>query len=965
MTNQGPKETANNAELSITWYSLNPEDIKSKLNTSFDTGLTTQEAEARLEKYGLNQLREKPHPTFFQLVLNQLKSFIIVLLIVAAVISAVLGEWVNSAAILSIVVLNAILGVVQESRAEQALEALKKMSAPDAHVLRDGSRTTVPASQLVPGDVVFLDTGSQTPADLRLLEAINLRVDEAALTGESVPVQKNAGLQMGGNVPIGDQKNTVFMGTLVNYGRGKGVVVSTGMNTQLGMIADMLQMVEDEETPLQKKLDSLGKVLGIAAIIVCTIVFLVGMFRAHFQVDEIVHMFMIAVSLAIAAVPEGLPAVVTISLALGMQEMVKRHALIRKLSSVETLGSTTVICSDKTGTLTQNEMTVTDLWVDGKKIKVTGAGYEPKGDFFIDGNKIEPNQYPGLLSALWIGVLNNDAELEQKEYEDGNKTSHMIGDPTEGCILVAAAKAGIFASQTNKSYPRTDEVPFDSNRKRMVTMHAIPNPSPEDYSPIQDMDKKDGYAIAVKGAPDVVLRLCTLYQTMDNQVMPMTDDIRKSISAANDSMTKNALRVLGLAWRLAPELPSQENREALEQDLIFTGLIGMIDPPREQVKPALTLARQAGVRTIMITGDYPNTAKAIAEDITLLRQGHQVMTGAELNDLDEKAIQEAVKITDVFARVSPENKMQIVDALRANGEIVAMTGDGVNDAPAIKRADIGIAMGITGTDVAKGTADMVLTDDNYASIVSAVEQGRVIYDNIRKFVFFLISSNIAEIMIIFLATLCGLPAPLTAIQLLWLNLLTDGAPALALAMEKGDPDIMERKPRPKNEGIINGSMQIGIVIQTIAQTFCVLFAFGLGLIWHMQGEGIPAHTNPISFLIAYNWQGVDVQTAETMAFVTLSLCELFRAYTVRSERTSVFRLGIFSNKYMQYAVGASLVLLIAVVAIPFLQPVFNTHMLAAREWGIVIALALIPAVSEEITKFFLRLNDRKNKVAIA
>lgn len=950
---------ASKEDVSITWHSLNAEEVQTKLHTSFEQGLTTQEAEARLQKYGPNQLDEKPRPTFLQLLYNQLKSFIVILLIVAAVVSALLGEWVDSSAILAIVVLNAVLGVVQESRAEQSLAALKKLSAPEAHVVRDGQRISVPSSTLVPGDVVFVEAGSLIPADLRLVEAVNLRVEEAALTGESVPVQKDAALQLDGDIPLGDRKNTVFMGTIVNYGRGKGVVVSTGMNTQLGMIADMLQAVEDEETPLQKKLDQLGKVLGIAALIVCALVFLVGMYRSGFALDTLVHMFMISVSLAIAAVPEGLPAVVTISLALGMREMVNRHALIRKLSSVETLGSATVICSDKTGTLTQNEMTVTDVWVDGKTFKVSGTGYEPKGEFSLDGSKIDPAVYPGLTSALWVGVLNNDAKLESYD-SNGGKSTRMVGDPTEGSILVAAAKAGVWANETNESYPRVNEVPFDSTRKRMITMHAIEGWSENDASPVHETEKKDWHAIIVKGAPDVVLGLCTQYQTIDDKHLPMSEEMKANILAANDRMTKNALRVLGLAYRMVPELPSQEDQEALEKDLIFAGLTGMIDPARAEVKPALETARQAGVRTIMITGDYPNTAKAIAEDISLLQPGRKVMTGSELNGLDEAAVRQIVRDTDVFARVSPENKMQIVDALRANGEVVAMTGDGVNDAPAIKRADIGVAMGITGTDVAKGAADMVLTDDNYASIVSAIEQGRIIYNNIRKFVFFLISSNMAEIMIIFLAILAGLPAPLTPIQLLWLNLLTDGAPALALAMEKGDPDVMERDPRPKNENIINGSMRVGIVIQTIAQTACVLLAFGLGLVWHL-GETIPAGTSAIAYLLQHDWTGVDVQTAETMAFVTLSLCELFRAYTVRSERASVFRLGVFTNKYMQYAVAVSITLLLLVVSVPFLQPIFNTHMLAPREWLIVLGLALIPAIAEEITKFFLRQSDKKIK----
>ena len=944
-------------DLKITWHALSAEEVLEKLDTPILTGLTAAEVAHRQQTYGLNQLQEKPRPSFIHLVIAQLNNFIIILLIVAAIISAVLGEWVDAAAIFSIVILNAVLGVVQESRAEEALAALKKLAAPEAQVLRDNSRISVPALDLVPGDVVFLEAGNFVPADLRLIEAANLRVEEAALTGESVPVQKNASGELKQDIPVGDRKNSVFMGTVVNYGRGQGVVVSTGMNTQLGLIAGMLQGAEEESTPLQKRLDSLGKTLGIGAMVVCAIVFAVGLARSNFSLDDMVRIFMIAVSLAIAAVPEGLPAVVTISLALGMREMVNRHALIRRLSSVETLGSATIICSDKTGTLTQNEMTVTRLWVNGTVFEVTGTGYDPHGKFLVNGQDVDLSNYPAVLTALWVGVLNNDAQLEESEVE-GQTRYRMIGDPTEGSLLVAAAKAGALLGNLEDAYPRTDEIPFDSSRKRMVTMHLIRNPQTEDFSPLLVGQHQEWYAVAVKGAPDVVLGLCNRYAGMDDHAHAMDDDTRQQILNANDLLTQGALRVLSLAYRLVPQLPSEAQELDVEKDLVFVGLIGMIDPARVEAAPAMAKARQAGIRTIMITGDYPNTARAIAESIGLLRPGHKVLTGAELNEMDDATLKSEVEVTDVFARVSPEHKMRIVDALRSNDEVVAMTGDGVNDAPAIKRADIGIAMGITGTDVAKGAADMVLTDDNYVSIVAAVEQGRVIYSNIRKFVFFLLSSNVSEVMIIFLATLAGLPTPLTAIQLLILNLLTDGAPALALAMEKGDPDVMEQAPRPKKEAIINRTMMTGIIVQTVAQTGAVLTAFLLGLMWHISAI-IPAGTNPLVFLLRYNWAGADVQTAETMAFVTLSLAELFRAYTVRSERVSIFRLGVFSNRWMQYAVLLSIVILLLVCIVPFLQPVFNTHFMEWNEWLLVIGLALIPATAEEITKLFLRLNDRR------
>jgi P-type Ca2+ transporter type 2C len=948
-----------NSELN--WHSLELNDVLVHLQAPLE-GLSSTEVSRRLEKFGPNELKEKPSPTFFQLVLAQLNNFIVILLIVASVISAFLGDWIEAAVIMLIVILNAILGVVQESRAEEALAALKKMAAPESQVLRDGQRMSVPASELVPGDVVFLETGNFVPADIRLIEAVNLRVEEAALTGESVPVQKDAAILLNEDATLGDRKNTVFMGTVVNYGRGRGIVVSTGMNTQLGLIADMLQSVEDEGTPLQARLDQLGKTLGIGALVICGIVFLVGLWRSGVFVqgltpeiqDIILDSFMIAVSLAIAAVPEGLAAVVTISLALGMREMVKRHALIRRLASVETLGSATIICSDKTGTLTQNVMTVTRLWVDGKVADVTGTGYDPVGDFYIDGKQADLVQLPGMSTVLWVGVLNNDAVLEPVSGE-GFSTFRIVGDPTEGAMLVAAAKAGARLDELATAYPRHKEIPFDSALKRMTTVHKITWIKPDGPSPFHDDDALHAHAITIKGAPDLVLQLCTDYQTLDDKVRPLTAEMRREIAEANDSMTNDALRVMGFAYRIEPDIPDELTREFAEQGLIFTGLMGMIDPARPEVKPALEKARGAGIRTVMITGDYPNTGRAVAESIGLLRPGHKVMTGTQLNEIDDVELTKQVEVTDVFARVSPEHKMRIVDALRANGEVVAMTGDGVNDAPAIKRADIGISMGITGTDVAKQTADMVLTDDNYVSIVSAVEQGRIIYANIRKFVFFLISSNMAEIMIIFLATLAGLPMPLTVIQLLWLNLLTDGAPALALAMEKGDPDIMERPPRPKSESIINRSMSLGIVIQTIAQTTCVLIAFLLGLYWHLDaGAVIPAGTNPLTYLLQHNWRGVDVQTAETMAFITLSLCELFRAYTVRSERASIFKIGVFSNKYMQMAVGLSIFLLVLVVSVPFLQPIFNTHFPSGTEWLVVVGLALIPAIAEELTKLYLR-----------
>jgi P-type Ca2+ transporter type 2C len=957
------------------WHALSTEEVLEHLKVR-ENGLTSADVTARQAQYGFNQLTEAPRPGFLKLLWEQFNNFIVMLLIVAAVVSALLGEWIDASAIMTIVVLNAILGIVQEQRAEEALAALKKLAAPEARVMRDGHHVTVSSRDLVPGDIVFLEAGNHIPADMRLLEAVNLQIDEAALTGESNAVQKNAAMKLEKNIPLGDRKNTAFMGTLVTYGRGRGVVIGTGMRSQLGLIARMLEGVDQEETPLQKRLDQLGKTLGIAALIICGLVFVVAVLRgtdlsilsspgggllAYLSAakKQIVDMFMLAVGLAIAAVPEGLPAVVTITLALGMREMIHRHALIRRLSSVETLGSATVICSDKTGTLTQNEMTVTRIWVDGQFVNVTGSGHSRQGNFQVGNKTIDRSKYPGVGTAIWLGALNNDAQLEVVEGDD--QSYRIVGDPTEGALLIAAAKADAYHVELHKAYPRQDEVPFDSERKRMVTIHDILEPNPKDVSPFKDSKLRGWDVIAVKGAPDLILDLCTSYQTVDDKTKKMNEAARQRILDANDSMTQDALRVLGLAYRVVEEAPRAESVavDELERDLVFVGLVGMIDPPRQEVKPAMAKAAHAGIRTIMITGDYPNTARAVAQEIGLLRPGHEVLTGADLDRMSDDILKDKIELVDVFARVSPEHKMRIVDALQANNEVVAMTGDGVNDAPAIKRANIGVAMGITGTDVAKETADMVLTDDNYASIVSAVEQGRIIYNNIRKFVFFLLSSNVAEIMVIFLATLAGLPSPLTVIQLLWLNLLTDGAPALALAMEQGDPDIMSQPPRPKNEPIINKSMRTGIIIQTFTQTGAVLTAFVLGLLWELNalGLGVPQGTNPLAYLLNFNWHSInleDVRTAETMAFMTLSLCELFRAYTVRSEKASLFRIGIFSNKWMQIAVGTSIVLLLLVCTVPFLQGIFNTHFMSLQEWLVVLNLAIVPAVSEEITKFVYR-----------
>jgi len=909
------------------WHSIEAGEIFHMFDTAPDIGLKSEQAASRLGVCGPNELREASRPSLLSLVLEQFNSFIVIVLIVASLISAILGDFVEALAILAIVVLNALLGVIQERRAQEELAALRRMAAPEALVLRDGHRLTIPARELVPGDIVLLEAGNYIPADIRLTETVNLRIEEASLTGESEAVEKDAGVVLRQEVPLGDRLNTAFSSTLVAYGRGRGVVVSTGMNTQIGMIAAMLQSVHEEVTPLQRRLDQLGKTLGWAALAICTIIFGVGWIRGIPPQE----MFLVSVSLAVAAIPEGLPAVVTITLTLGMREMIKRHALIRKLASVETLGSTSVICSDKTGTLTQNQMTVTRMWIDDVTFDVSSNGQSMKSIYRVNGEEVKLEDYPASTTALWVAALNNDAVIEfYEEAEDGSGVRpRAIGDPTEAALILAATMAGASREELERAYPRIDEIPFDSSRKRMTTVHKIKSLRPEDPSPFYDNSVTDWEVAATKGAPDIVLDLCTQYQRMDDQALPMTPEVKEKIIAANDAMTQQALRVLAVAYRLEEDVPDEATPETVEKDLTFVGLIGMIDPARPEVKPAIEMARSAGIRTVMITGDFAHTARAIAEEIGLFQPGHQVLTGQELEQLSDESLQQQVMHTDVFARVSPEHKVRIVDALKENQQIVAMTGDGVNDAPALKRADIGVAMGITGTDVAKETADMVLTDDNFASIVAAVEQGRVIYANIRKFVYYLLSCNVAEIAIIFIAIMAGLPSPLSAIQLLWLNLVTDGAPALALGVEKGDPDTMAQQPRPPKEPIINRLMLIGILVQTVAIASVTLGAYLISRHLYPDNNALSA----------------------TMAFATLSFSELLRAFTARSERYPLVKIGLFSNKWMFYAVASSLVLLLLVLYVPFLQPIFGTVSLTWDQWRFVLPLLFVPALAAEITKW--------------
>lgn len=892
------------------WYALRSTEAAEILNTSLSEGLSSETAQQRLKEFGYNELVGKKGPTLFEMFLDQFKDFLVIILIVASLISILIGEVIDSLVIIFIVILNAVLGVVQEYKANKALDALKKMAAPEAKVIRDSTVQVIPARELVPGDIVLLEAGNYVPADLRLVESVNLKIDESALTGESVPVEKDAEKVLNGEVPLGDRINCAFMGTVVTYGRGKGIVVSTGMKTEIGVIATMLESYEEEITPLQKKLEETGKVLGIASLVICGVVFLMGLFRGI----PFLEIFMTAISLAVAAIPEGLPAIVTIVLALGLQRMVKRNAIIKKLHAVETLGSTTVICSDKTGTLTQNQMTATKIFTDGQFFSITGEGYRPFGDFYLNDKKVDPRSNPALELLLKIGALCNDAKLEEVSQEQDSPSWRILGDPTEGALVVAAAKAGLVTSELEKSEPRVKEIPFDSDRKLMTTIHPCGGK----------------YVAYVKGAPDVLLsRSKYIYKT--NQILPLTQDDIEEINAANKTMASQALRVLALAYRPLEKLPEEPKSEDIEKELIFVGLIGMIDPPRPEAIEAIKICKQAGIRPVMITGDHKDTAVAIAKELGLMENETDVLTGAQLDSItDEELLKESKKVS-VYARVSPIHKLRIVDAIKNNGNIVAMTGDGVNDAPALKKADIGVAMGITGTDVAKETADMILVDDNFASIVAAVEEGRVIYSNIRKFIFFLLSCNIAEILIIFVSMLAGLPIPLKPIQLLWINVLSDAFPALALGMENKEPDIMQRPPRKPEEPIIDGKMRWQIAIQSIFMTVAVIGVFVYAL-----------------------KTTADLEKARTFAFTTLIFSELLRAYTSRSETYSVFKIGFFSNRFMVLGTFISLILLLAVIYVPFLRTVFDTTYLTFMEMDIIILFGLIPFASAEISKIFLR-----------
>jgi len=898
------------------WYALTEQEIEEHFKTDGKRGLTDKEVKERAARFGPNELAKVPKAPTWQLFINQFKDFMVLILLAATAISGFLGEYADAVTILVIVVINAVLGFIQEYRAERSMEALKQMTAPEARVIRGGQERKVPAVELAPGDIVLLEEGDRVPADMRLLRTVNLEVEESTLTGESVPVKKRKETLPDRDVPLGDTCNMAYLGTVVTRGRGRGLVVHTGMATEMGQIAGMIQEAGQEETPLQRRLAQLGKGLVGFCLLICAVVVAVGIMRG----EEAYQMFLAGVSLAVAAIPEGLPAIVTVALAIGVQRMIRRNAIIRRLPAVETLGCATVICSDKTGTLTQNEMTVRQVVLGGDTLEVTGEGYDPKGEFAGEGDK----QGPRFKLFMKAAALCNNAVLERggisvaglfRGLTRGRPAREwsVLGDPTEGSLLVMAAKAGYWRERIETKEVRVAELPFDSDRKRMTVVYRDPSGKVAAY---------------VKGAPDVILDLCT-HVYKGGMAVPLTAREREEVLERNSSLAGRALRVLAFAYRELPAGAGNFSGEAVEQRLVFLGLAGMIDPPRPAAVKAVQTCRRAGIKVVMITGDHQITARAVGGELGILTKGDQVLTGADLDRMSVEQFREVAQRVSVYARVSPKHKLRIVRALKHAGHVVAMTGDGVNDAPAVKEADIGIAMGITGTDVTKEASAMVLADDNFTSIVAAVEEGRGIYDNIRKFIRYLLSCNVGEVLTMFLAVLAGLPLPLAPIQILWMNLVTDGLPAMALGVDPYDRDIMMRPPRHPRESVFSHGLAWRIISSGTVIGLGTLLAFRTGL-----SLG-------------------DVDLARTMAFNTLVFLQLFYVFTCRSEFHTILEVGLFTNPYLVGAVAVSAALQLAVNYAPFLRPIFHTVPLSGLHWAFVLLIAAAPTVLSTLFRHFI------------
>ncbi len=892
------------------WWATDAAAITAQLETDAERGLSQSQVIERQTRYGPNELEEEPTQPLWRLFLLQFANTMIVVLLVAAAIMVAIGEPTDAIVIGAIVILNAMIGFFQEYRAEQAMAALRTMTAPHARVVRDAMETSIVATELVPGDVMVLEAGDVVAADARLVVCPNLRVNESALTGESVPVDKiDEVIPEGAAETIGDRHNMVFKGTSVVYGRARGIVTATGMGTELGHIAGLLQTHEAPRTPLQKRLAVLGRWLAVAAIAICAVVFAVGVARG----EDVEVMFLTAVSLAVAAIPEALPAVVTIGLALGAQRMIRHHALIRRLPAVETLGSVTVICTDKTGTLTQGRMLVEKVWTTEGVDDVTGSGYKPSGEFRREGQSRPVEPESPLASMLTAAALCNDAVLVPPADEDHDWS--IVGDPTEGALLAVASKVGFDRERVNQRYPRTAEVPFDSDRKRMVTIHRIPG--------------TDDQLVAAKGATEAMIEAVTHVAASDGDE-ELAEERRREVLERAAEFAAQGYRVLAIAGRTVHDGELSHVLES-ERDLVLYGLAAMADPPRPESRAAVAACRSAGITPVMITGDHPATARAIGERLGILESGKDVMTGAEIEE-HSRDLAEHVPHVAVYARTSPEQKLDIVEAWKENGEVVAMTGDGVNDAPALRTADIGVAMGITGTDVAKEAGEMVLTDDNFASIVTAVGEGRRIYDNIRRFVKYTLTSNAGEIWVMFLGPFIGLPLPLQPVQILWINLVTDGFPGLALGIEPAEPDVMKRDPRPPRESIFAHGLWQHVIVIGLLMGFLTL---GIGL-W---GE---ATDRP--------WQ--------TMIFTTLALLQLGHALAVRSERQSLLSLGLTTNKSLLWTVLATLALQIVIIYWAPLQSLLKTESLSASDLGVVLLVSTGAFLGVELEKWIKRRFER-------